>query len=353
MSFRIASAFGATLVVTLASHSSRIAGAYETDQLTGRHLALRDCRQVVNDHVTGILDAARTRAERKAEAGISDADAGELLRNELASLNPFDMKWLGATSEVWMRRDLAPLGYAVLTPGNLYSDYLSMLGGPGWDPAELIPFFFSWAHHMAGHIVSPTFRIGDVRFGADKISHFFRLGHRYWGKSHLGRDERRALRYGTASENGTIGMMMIGIFSYADLAANHAGYRFFKNLVAPEARRAEDLTHFTLIRENGRVRYRPARPFDFAEYASDDWDEFLNPSAYKPEVRAAVDHYLRGNRCELCAEVAQWPESARKPQGPLIPLENYVYLPKAPERRDPYLLDALCSPEARARAGCR
>jgi hypothetical protein len=328
------------LVVAILSSTIPTSHGYETDQLNGRDRELKDCGKPLNAYLGEMLESARLRAESNLSLSDSNEEAAEEFRAQVYALNPFDLQYFGARTEVWMRTELMRQGYGWLPEPNLYSDYSQTLLAPGWNPTVTIPFVFSIARGITGEIISPTFKIRDVRFGADKISHFLRIGYDYWQKSEGGTRDEQAIRLGTASENGRIGMQAIGVFSFADLAANFAGYRFYRNLVGPVG---SDRPHFTIVRERSRLRFSKARPFDLSEYASPDWDEYLNPNVYSSHLQVAVTHALERRRCELCQERTRW-RSEDRSSNSLMSLDSYVDLDQAPRRVDPYQLETLCAP---------
>ena len=133
--------------------------------------------------------------------------------------------------------------------------------------------------------LSPIIRVHGVFMGADKIGHFFAQGWEYEEKAlelGLGRPVYprevvpqdapigRAIRaLGHQTEQEVLGQVGIGVYSFADLAANWQGFRFYEKLFDGER------PYFV---RNAHGVFELKRRFSFREYVSEDWDETLNPS---------------------------------------------------------------------------
>ena len=89
---------------------------------------------------------------------------------------------------------------------------------------------------------SRTVKAFGVYFGTDKLVHFHNIGEAYYRMYRELRDTglSREAAYqqviqhykdgGILSEKGMLGTFTTGIFSNGDLAANHAGFKFYENL---------------------------------------------------------------------------------------------------------------------------
>lgn len=326
------------------------AQAFETDQLSWRHLDAPDSSSVVNEYVNRFLETCRERTNNKLRASTTDSEIARSFRKCVAKENPFSFHYFGARIEVWMRTELVKLGYAV-GPWNdgdqrlIYDRFREMYrNGRHAHPAPLV---FDLALLISGEIASPTFIAGDVRFGADKLSHFFRLGYKYWKKSDEGRDLSAGIRTGTRSEKMWLGRAGIGIFSYADLAANYSGFTFYRDLIASvdDPVWAERRPHFAISRPSpgGKSQIQTVRPFSLLEYATEDWDEYLNPSVYVSALQTAVTHHLQRNRSLICSEYTLWKDTKTTPKKPLRQKEEYVDLSRAPVQGDPFKIADLCA----------
>lgn len=139
---------------------------------------------------------------------------------------------------------------------------------------------------------SPTLEVNQVRFGTDKLAHFFSEGvwYYHWWQDHveeLAPEEvtRKLLRYGTKVEWWLQGMWITGVVSMADMEANYQGFLFYHQLCHG------DLP--LLQRQEGRWVFSDR--FDMGTYISPEWDESWNANVYNRRrwkgVRAAMAGY--------------------------------------------------------------
>jgi len=161
---------------------------------------------------------------------------------------------------------------------------------------------------------SPTIQVDGVRFGTDKLTHFFSQGWMYYKSYQKGRRsglpheeaELKAIDMGAFTERTILGAAASGVFSRADLEANFQGLRFMTALCDP----VQPLLIRTVVGWQLRER------FDFREYVTPEWDEswqasIIGKSRWKrirpvlegycpmldtPEVRAQRQRYAGRDR---------------------------------------------------------
>jgi len=156
-----------------------------------------------------------------------------------------------------------------------------------------------------------TINVDGTLLGTDKIIHFVHLGHIYYSSYREARksgvDEARAVAkvvhlsagYNPfLSENGFLGMVTTGIRSNGDLAANYAGFKFYRNLT--ETVRIGDRVLPPMLTRAGlywqideRVRNQPDF---FAAYLTPHLNEALNPNTYAVVTDTRVRKMIR-SRC--------------------------------------------------------
>jgi len=153
---------------------------------------------------------------------------------------------------------------------------------------------------------SRTVKAFGVYFGTDKLVHFHHLGEAYFRMYRELRDGglSREAAYkdvlqhykqdGILSEEHIFGTFSTGIYSNADLAANHVGFRFYENLtekVMLQGQEREPLVvrSGAFWRLNRHVRPRSGW---LAAFVSDHWNEALNPNLYTPSMRPGVREVL-------------------------------------------------------------
>jgi hypothetical protein len=102
--------------------------------------------------------------------------------------------------------------------------------------------------------------VAGIRIGVDKLGHFFQLGYTHYYRKTLGRgapSRDNVVTEGDKSEAELFGVQGTGVYSFADLAANHAGLKFYEDLA-----RSPDMT------------------FDIHKYINQPWNEQSNPNLY-------------------------------------------------------------------------
>jgi len=152
-----------------------------------------------------------------------------------------------------------------------------------------------------------TIKAYGVYFGTDKLTHFHQLGWAYYKlyRSLLGRGlgKEEAYRKVLASfartrflaEGNLFGTIGTGVYSNADMAVNHVGFKFFLNLtetVSLEGRECEPLVVRTGVFWRVNHHVRPQSGW-LAVFVSDHWNEALNPSLYDVTMRPRIRRVLR------------------------------------------------------------
>jgi hypothetical protein len=84
---------------------------------------------------------------------------------------------------------------------------------------------------------SPTLEVNDIRFGSDKLAHFFSEGwwyYRWWRKNGSGDNgdelQHELAQFGFQLEKWIHGMFLTGVVSPADMEANLQGFVFYHRL---------------------------------------------------------------------------------------------------------------------------
>lgn len=126
--------------------------------------------------------------------------------------------------------------------------------------------------------MSRTIRVGEVYCGIDKFAHFFGFGRRSYSRYLRLRD--RGLSEGAALEqvvrrsiwweNATVGKLVDGIFSYADIEASFQGCLLARDLCSGENPNLAWVDN----------EWRLVRPIDIRDYVTPDFDESYNPNHY-------------------------------------------------------------------------
>ncbi len=157
--------------------------------------------------------------------------------------------------------------------------------------------------------LSPTIRVGEVRFGLDKFGHLFGFGRRYYQRylelRRRGLTEEEALRKvvvrGIRQERFFLGGIADGVFSYADLEANYQGLVMARSFCEADP---EVETEPLLTRVDGG--WRAARDLDLRRFVTPSFDESFNTNHYTWMRRSNVRRILTVEHCgPWASEVVQ------------------------------------------------
>jgi hypothetical protein len=241
--------------------------AYEVDNFTGRALLSQDALPVLDLKINGILERAGREASNETQGFCSVA----VLRQEI-------LRWIRPDPtgilELWIEFtdsvEKTPIGVR----SSVYRD---------------ISFFDSPIMRVFG--IGRSFKLGGQIIGTDKIGHFFMQGLDFYDRVRDGTPIEQVLA-NEHGEDGIWGLGTSGVKSWADIAANYQGFRFWSRLVAGEGR-------YFRCEEDGRWVREAA--FTWADYVNPAWDEALNCSDMNSGIRSKVDRELqsRGVTCPV------------------------------------------------------
>ena len=150
-------------------------------------------------------------------------------------------------------------------------------------------------------MLSPTIHLHRVYFGTDKLGHFFEQGYEYYEEYRTelarSRDEtlavRKAIRHGVTQEKTYYGMLVDGVYSNADLAANYAGFQFYLNLTRAVEIDGERLEPMLVLHGTTWELNRARGAFTTKPFLTDHLNEALNPSRFSKSMRLIVSQSAR------------------------------------------------------------
>jgi hypothetical protein len=168
--------------------------------------------------------------------------------------------------------------------------------------------FFPLDIRGLAHILffSSTIKVDGTYLGTDKLGHFTDVGISYYFEYRKAMDAgldgpeavARAVRLGTDglnSESGMLGTLGNADYSNGDLAANFAGFLFYRDLTESTPLKGR-LYPPMLLRDGAFWRIaddvRPNSGF-FARFISDHLDEALNPGFFDAYLRPALRNAVR------------------------------------------------------------
>ncbi|MBU2038615.1 MAG: hypothetical protein KKH95_05695 [Gammaproteobacteria bacterium] len=129
--------------------------------------------------------------------------------------------------------------------------------------------------------VAAVIRVGDVEIGSDKLGHFFTEGYSYFEVTDRLQDSvEEGMLFGEWSESLYFGAQTTGVFSFADLAANLNGLRFWNRILAqhPDPLSGREVTPYIRCEQQ---RWRLVDTFHFSGYIDTAWNESVNCSAFR------------------------------------------------------------------------
>lgn len=131
--------------------------------------------------------------------------------------------------------------------------------------------------------LSPLIKVNGYVMGVDKLEHMFGMGYAYFRRHHVrGMDLRRVLKIGIVSEKTYLGgnFLATGVFTYADLAANFNGMRFWNHVLQKDddvLGRGHNYGPYVVC-EAGQ--WRRGRRIDFSDYVDRTYQENYNCSKF-------------------------------------------------------------------------
>ncbi len=305
--------------------------AYEVDNLTDRHLPLADVTAPLSAEVDRVLAEVVAEVNAQTACALPEAETRQALARAI-----YDE--MAADELVPGRSGLRALGF------DRYSAWVEKGDLPRRDFHDRRDIYGSLTtlQHMllrwAG--VCATVRVGDVLVGTDKFDHFFEEGFDSWRHADFGATPHEAHDFGVRTELSIYGLQASGAFSFADLQANHDGYRFYDGL----------LREGSVLRRGDDGCVVQVRPFSWGEWVTWRYDEVMNPSVHTERVQEGVTEHLETHRDAYCASYAVWggaPYEAHLAAVLKSPPLGYL-TEDAPLRSDPYRLRDLCSADADA-----
>lgn len=295
--------------------------AFETDQYLALEAEVADSAEVINSYLNQELE-------------------GFLERSPVARLEC---------------TEIAPRFYRYLFRGLMASRLQKFLKT---DPAvDRFPDGLKYGEHLERSVyrkpwfpfflpLSPTIRVGEVRFGLDKFGHFFGFGRRYHRHYQRLRSRgvsseealRRVIRNGLRQERFFVGGWADGVFSYGDLEANYQGFllaRHFCEGAEPVLERIGAL-------------WRVRREIDIRDYVTPGYDESYNNNHYPAPRWKRVRPILVSEYCDRYfspAVQARWMRYRKLERpNPSKRLISEYFEQKGTNLQQAQSMDSICKP---------
>jgi hypothetical protein len=131
--------------------------------------------------------------------------------------------------------------------------------------------------------LSPLIKVGGVVIGVDKLEHMFGMGYAYFKRHHKrGMSLRRTLKIGILAEKTYLGgnMLATGVFTYADLAANFNGMRFWNHMLQKEDDVLGKTHNYGPYITCDAGKWKQDKEIDFTNYVDMSMQENVNCSKF-------------------------------------------------------------------------
>ena len=289
MRFLVALVCSIALLIPL---SSAIRAA-EIDSVSTRELPLEDIRSELNRLLNKRIQQGIQRANQPTSSFTDPEDLisseirnycdEDLLYTELrkAIFQSFTASWglKGYDLDRQLREQLAGKSYSTALEDSIYRD---------------ISYLEGFSLNLKG--LSDVAKVNGTLIGLDKLGHFFAEGWQYFEISNeVDRSITDAMLWGQQKERGLFGFTTTGVFSYADLATNLDGWRFWNKILLKQSDPLKSLPARILeqpyvrceiqildsIQKLQLVRaWEIQSDFDIADYVNPAWDEGINCNLY-------------------------------------------------------------------------
>lgn len=253
------------MTILLSSLLSTFAMGAEVDHFSRRDIVIPDASEIVNQKANEDL--------KNALADLNKLNSGcdeNLLYKELRKYFGNHIK--GDFTKFVIEDPSVPR-LKIPINESIYKDWTSFTGFILGSPL----------YRKSGIALSDLVRVGEIEIGTDKFEHLFGRGF-YYFKSHYLKNKslHDTLRAGVNQEKYIYGGLSIetGVFSYADLAANFNGMRFWNHVL---------LKNNDILGENFNLGpyivcennlWKQNAQIDFRNYFDKTMDESVNCSKY-------------------------------------------------------------------------
>lgn len=285
-------------IALIALFISKTALSYEVDQFTRRNEPIRDSTALtdaeINKRIQYALESTNPNVFEKLlgvqGCGGSTKDHSESrrrlftnLRDYLATQNPIGLveAWSEKNNEVAKRR--VPLDQSIYRTAAQKSLIIKYFG------------------------IASVVSVNKEQIGTDKLGHFLSEGYNFYLKAHIEdtaeKKTKSVLLNSFSSETGLDGFATTKIKSYADMAVNYDGTRFWNKLCghltldSTDAERTYFLKNKCLPNsylkcEGGSWILNPEQKFTLKDYVTPAWDETINCSTFHDDIDLMVKSEL-------------------------------------------------------------
>lgn len=264
--------------------------AAEVDSFTNQHLSITDSlkrlNQEVNSRLLTAIDKANTQAGQlrnrrhpKTKRPIFPNRKGLTYCNRQQLVNAIDSALGGpiiGELEQWAEESHEIDKITVPYEASIYQTFLL-----GETPS------ISGSKRLAS-----VLRLNQLNVGTDKLGHFFTEGGTYYKRLERGDNLNKVLKFGEQTEIVIFGSVTTGVYSYADLAANFNGLRFWRALFSEHPDPLNNRVTAPYVRCISQ-QWQLERNFDWQDYIDLAWDESRNCNQFRnPTLLGKIEQHL-------------------------------------------------------------
>jgi len=269
-----------TYLASLLLIGSTFVHAAEVDQFTRRNEPLDDSSIQINRKANDQIQLAIQKLN--ANGICNDADLYKELRKYFANHSKGELtKYILHSDEIKLRT--MKIQDSIFKNWKMTDGYL--LGKPSANNSALA--------------LSPLVRMENIVIGVDKFEHMFGRGFSYFKQHYLeGKSLDKAIKSGVFGEKTLYGgnKLATGVFSYADLAANFNGMRFWNHILqkSPDVLGDNQGPYIKCVDQ----KWEQVKDLDFTHYIDSSMDEAINCSKfptkktaekYREEVKKTIE----------------------------------------------------------------
>jgi hypothetical protein len=252
-------------------------GQYAPETDAGRRLLAHELTHVMQQEESGIGVIQRAEVDDRSCAGLKDIESdldtfvNKEINDERKAMTPpifAPLLLLHVMQRLGGRSAISPIETFVESlPASKRTIPPADLAGTKYSGAGAVNNFYHLQSLGVAHVVGSVAKIHGLCIGADKLGHFFDQGFDLFDvASKSGSTAADVENLNKEMEIDLFGLASTGVFSNADMAANRAGMKFYKDL------------------EKNPEKF----VFHIRNYITSRWNEQTNPSFYEKQVGGVV-----------------------------------------------------------------
>jgi len=257
----------------------------EVDHFSLSHIDIQDSTQLIETEINRLMVVAVDRANQPIKKVMPKHSSGRFPKrpgcNETRLYK--QLKWQLARPVVGQLETFAE-----------ESEYISKRRVPFLKSIYQDFFWQESPSLVLSQRMAAIIKVNSIEIGTDKLGHFFTEGLSYFDLTNkLTSDINLGLHFGRWTESLYFGAQTTGVYSYADLAANFNGLRYWNKILAkqPDPLTHNIMTPYVACQDK---KWVVVEEFSFQPYVDHAWNEQINCSLYRNQqlLNKAKRHQL-------------------------------------------------------------